>query len=765
MTTPVFPSSVITEFHNGSTWVDISQYVVSDILGDGGFLSSDPSSFTAGLGTSTFDLNNSGGLFTVYGGDSVRGLNTLSGWQRGAKIRHRVIYDGHDKVVWLGFVGDVKSDAGTWGDQRVHVSCVDWLDVASRYPMKRSEILLNQTLADGAQSLVNRISVAPEGLNSDTSSTTFPSIFDNVKSQTKALAELDKLARSEMGFVYVLKDGVLKVEGSTSRKGTSSLSQVPVVSGNALLVATDNALLVSADNALLISEMEEANLSLDAEKLDLTMGGEHWNDAYVRGYPTVTDTSLKVLFQIGSSIPLACGVTVELIGNYSDPNGGKPVNGTNMQTPVATTDFLFNTAADGSGTNITASGTVTADYYGDVVVYRLNSSYLSTAYITKLQARGYGIYRNSYFENHISITGSALAYGEKTFDLDQRYQTDPYAGLVYGNSIMELYKTPKTRVISAGYNANLNSSHMLAFMYLDIGSLIKVYDNRSNMYKWYHITSRKFTILLGGIILVLFGLSEHVSLTSGGLNSVALEFNGTGTSDGVNFGYLPHVSGLGVTERTFSAWIYQHTDAPSSPNEYVILSTFGDTRGILFYTRSNHRLFFFSDDFSTIPGGGRWETPTGTFALNTWTHVAASFVSNDINANPVVYVNGVQQSLTKTLSFLGTYEGEVGRPLVIGNMRSQVTNYTQAFDGLIKDVRVYNQILTQAEILEIYNGGVQDYSVATDGLVFQAFTISSDLGDASSLNGQEIPVGNKYFDNILRCAGEPHGAPIIRSTP
>jgi hypothetical protein len=754
----VFPSSVITEFHNGSVWVNVSDYVVSEISGEGGFSTPDPGDFTASLGSSSFDLDNSGGLFTVYGGDSRRGLNTLAGWRKGAKVRHRVIFAGRDKVVWFGFLDDVVSDDGTWGDQRVHVTCLDWIDVSARYPMKRSEILLDKTLADGVASIVSRISVSPEGVDSDPQTSEFPAIFDNVRSKTKALGEIDKLARSELGFVYVLKDGALKVEGATSRKGTIPLSVVPTYPDNALLVAADNALLASVDNAILLDEYGEASLAVTSEKLDLGMRDDYWNDAFIRNYPTKTDTSLHVLFELGTPILIAAGRTIELIGNYTDPEGGNVVNGTNMQTPVANTDFELFANEDGTGTNGTPSGTVSATYYGDVVEYRVKNNSTVPYWLTKLQARGYGIYRTAFIETPLTVTGSANTYGEKSFDLNQTYQPSPYSGKVYGASVLETHHSPKTRITSARYNANLNPSHMLSFMYLDIGSLIKVYDSRSQMFKNYHITSRKFTIFLGGMIIITYGLYEHLSIASGALTPVSIEF-ASGTSSAVDFGYIP--SAFNLTERSISFWVYRETSL-SPQIVQVMYGGLTDGEGIAIFTYSDRR--HVNVQIKTTGFQGLFRTTDLTLLeWQAWHLVTVTLNTNTLA--PQIYVDGVLQANTELLGMTGTFKDETGVSLVWGNEGTNVIPFNLPLAGLLYDARIYSKILTQAEVTELYNSGVPDLSAVTDSMVFQGFSINSDLGDTTSLDGLEIPADNNYFENVSRYVGAPHGSPVIRQAP
>lgn len=754
----VRPSSIITEYNlSGSVWVDISAYVTSDINCRTGFSSTNPYDFTASLGRSTFDLDNSGGLFTVYGGDSSRGLNTLSGWNKGTKIRHRVKYLSFDEIVWLGFVQEIVSDDGVWGNQKVHVTCTDWMDAASRYPMKQSQILTDRNLGQGLQSIIERISKAPEGFISGTYSTTFEAIFDNVKSRTKASSEMDKLARSEMGYVYVTKDGYLKAEGETTRKGTNSLFQIPSEPSNALMASSDTAIMVADTNVMLIDGINVPNFAESAESLDLSMREEFWNDVYVKAYPTRTDTSSVVLFQIGSAIPIMAGVPIELIGNYTDPNGGSPVNGAEMVTPVATTDYQMFAGSDGSGADLTANLTVTATYYGDVVHYRLLSSYATgLGYITKLQARGKGVYRNSSLEGHFYITGSASEYGEKTIELNQTYQTVPYAGMSYVAGVAELYKTPKTRVFEATYSANLNYDHMVAFLKLDIGNLIRVYDNRSGMYKWYHITYKKFALLLGGMIILSLGLMEHPSLASGGLNLTPVDFGGYSSGDAIDYGYLPHVAGDEVTEYTIATWIYLRSVDPNFTTIFNLYSSGGANTYVLFEgTAGDVKLYL--QTFRWSGGNAAWRMPTNAFVTGTWAHVAITYSLNSTTSDPKMYLNGVSQTVTEVTPPSGNLLSSEGARLVLGN----TGQYANGLNGILKDVRFYDRILTADEIATLYNNGVMDTSVVTDDLVFQGPCINSDLGDANSLNGLPIPSGNNFLDNILRRVGEPRGTPLI----
>lgn len=276
------------------------------------------------------------------------------------------------------------------------------------------------------------------------------------------------------------------------------------------------------------------------------------------------------------------------------------------------------------------------------------------------------------------------------------------------------------------------------------------------MYKWYYIISRKFIILLGGIIVFTFGLCEHPSLANGGLNSVPVDFSGRATGDAINFGYLSQVSGDNVTSFTWSTWIYLRSVWTSYTTIMNLYANGG--ANVYFYLQGvadgSRKLTFFSQRFDQQ--GGLWLATGGNLSTGTWAHIAVTYNIN-VNSDPVFYINAVQQTTTESQMPSGTFISGMGTSLVIGNTGA----YLNGVDGILKDVRVYDKILTPAEVSTLYNNGVMDTSLVTDHLVFQGLAINSDLGDKSTLNGQQIPNDNKFFENILRRVGVPRGSPLI----
>jgi hypothetical protein len=103
MPTAEYLDDIITEYYNGSAWVDISAYVVGDIKGNNGLGGWRPENRVAVLGMLNITINNKSKQFSPMGGDAVRGLSTLTGWNKGAKIRVRGVYRNTlNEEIWTG---------------------------------------------------------------------------------------------------------------------------------------------------------------------------------------------------------------------------------------------------------------------------------------------------------------------------------------------------------------------------------------------------------------------------------------------------------------------------------------------------------------------------------------------------------------------------------------------------------------------------------------------------------------------------------------
>jgi len=136
----------------------------------------------------------------------------------------------------------------------------------------------------------------------------------------------------------------------------------------------------------------------------------------------------------------------------------------------------------------------------------------------------------------------------------------------------------------------------------------------------------------------------------------------------------------------------------------------------------------FGHGFSGV-AAGRWTTPANSISLNTWHHVAISYDNSDIANDPIIYIDGISQTLAEAATPSGTADDDSAENLAIGNLSATVTD--RAFDGAIADARIYDRILDATEIEIIANGH------GVDGII-TGMVARLPLDDAADVSGQDL---------------------------
>jgi len=187
------------------------------------------------------------------------------------------------------------------------------------------------------------------------------------------------------------------------------------------------------------------------------------------------------------------------------------------------------------------------------------------------------------------------------------------------------------------------------------------------------------------------GTISGATWTTGKIDG-ALEF--TGDADYVEVG----TSNFNVNTGTLSFWVLANAFDSIDENYF-----FGHTT----LPAWGNRIQLYTDDANgnlDLGLGDTHATATNIFDLNTgiWYHIALTWDSTnyDVYVDSVSRANGAYSGLSSINSF-----ADIGNN---GNSASR----TEAWNGIIDDVRVYNRVLSSSEILEIYNQGTQSCSPA-----------------------------------------------------
>jgi hypothetical protein len=329
-------------------------------------------------------------------------------------------------------------------------------------------------------------------------------------------------------------------------------------------------------------------------------------------------------------------------------------------------------------------------------------------------------------------------------------------GTQKANNIVQIDKQPRTVLNTVSFIPNTSDQLMRAFLNMDVGDVVEIKEDQTGIDGLYYINGVEFDIRDGKVITCRWHVKQQ--LTSGsGITLMAVEFGNTGTTDAIDIGSIPEANNL--PNRTVCAWIYPVTAAGG----HILGAYSGEPEGYNIGMSSNGTInAFYYKNYANVDAGV-WQTPSDTIPLNTWSHVCATR-ENQISGTvaPLLYIGGTAQIVTETNAPASAIADETGSLYVIGNLNAggswgTITyKYTAPFYGLIKDARIYNRILSAAEVASLASGGT-----VTDGIIFQGPAVYD--GDVTAYTNKTLTEADKVIDAVHYRTGTPHGAPIARA--
>ena len=549
------PTWTMEAYLNGS-WVDITDDVLGVVRGEWGISGTGPIDFVADTGSLEFDLQN----HNPVGKYSPGHPNCTSGWKKGVPVRQTFTYNGYTKRV-RRYVNDFQNAGGK--DERKRITALDWMEYASRNPINNPGILENKRGDEVLTQTLALMPIPPQSTNFDTGVNTFPTAFDTVTSKTKAINEFVKTALSELGRVYLVNDSTygetLMFENAQARSGLRTLTEFQSYNTGYLKKSDGGYLLKSDGGRIIIQQRPTITLHLDNDPsvldYEIEDGENVLNRFTAYAVPRRVDTSAQILFKLDAPIPIASGQTITIRGTYANPDGGLPINANpgDMISPVATTDYRAFANSDSTGTEFTANLTVTPSYGTEGFAHTVYNGSFTSGYVTLFNCRGYGIYTYNPIEHQANDSASQDEYGIISESITQKYKNDLAYGTLYVDMVIDDEKDPRTVVKRIFLNGNKDEDVLCAFIQLEVGDLIRVTEDKSNIDSYYFIQYVSYQTRSGGILMFNWILKPFLCLALG-MSALGVEFRGTGTNDGVNFGVVPQISNL--SQKSYSAWIY-----------------------------------------------------------------------------------------------------------------------------------------------------------------------------------------------------------------
>jgi len=469
----------------GGGWTDISADVnigVDSIAVSYGIRGGGPLDRVANVGSMSWSMNNSttnsGGVLGYY---TPGHTNARSGWEVGVIVRLAITYSGTTYYKFYGTLVSITPDAGIY--QQRSVACVahDWISEAANCLLRDMSV----QLAKRSDQVFSTILSAshhrqPPATSIATGQSTFAVSLDNVRDEsTVGLRGLADVTMAEGGFMYVKGDtvqgGTLVFEDRHAR---------PLKTSSATFVETMFELGAVRSRADIFNR---SNVIIHPRKIDAL--------ATTVLYSLTPTTSMKP--------SIIAGATLAFTGLYRDATGQfVRVGGDEIVTPVATTDYLGNSQADGLGSDLTASlGLVFASSGNSATFTFTNNHPTATIYLTSVQVRGKAVqdrYEVSVFSKDDT---SATAYGERDFTYDMIFEDSIDVGAGFAEWMVSLYGNPRMVIASIGIKGNRSDALMIQALAREPGDKITVTESMTGIAaNTYFINGVQLTVDAGGEI-------------------------------------------------------------------------------------------------------------------------------------------------------------------------------------------------------------------------------------------------------------------------
>ena len=194
----------------------------------------------------------------------------------------------------------------------------------------------------------------------------------------------------------------------------------------------------------------------------------------------------------------------------------------------------------------------------------------------------------------------------------------------------------------------------------------------------------------------------NTGTTSGGPTWVAGKIgnglNFDGVDDSVNCGSGATLDNLAAI--TVTAWIKADTMGEGGKGRIVVkASGINPTAGWHLHVSGTNQLEFRVDYTTTELSR---VAAVDAIATGVWKHVVATWTGSATATNLKLYVDGAEVGYASTTNGVGTRVDDAASNFYIGNE----SGGTRTFDGLLDDVRVYNRVLSAAEITAVYRAGL-----------------------------------------------------------
>ena len=151
-----------------------------------------------------------------------------------------------------------------------------------------------------------------------------------------------------------------------------------------------------------------------------------------------------------------------------------------------------------------------------------------------------------------------------------------------------------------------------------------------------------------------------------------------------------------ITAKTIILWLYP-SGLTQTSRPMTKASLQADGWSALVHHTSKR--FQYSQGFATQLG--QWVTPDNSLVEDNWQNFAVTYDRSSVDNDPVLYLNGVSQTVTEVNTPSGAVQSDASQALWVG-ARYNAGSPDKVWSGLIGEVLIYSRLFPPQEVQNIY---------------------------------------------------------------
>lgn len=450
--------AVYVDWNNDGDWGDSGEDISAYVREMSWSYGRDYASELRGRSTSgscNIVLINTDGRFSSFNPGSPYYGNILPG----RKIKITSTYGGITVTQWIGYLQSIDPQPSIDG---LHLATLTGIGPLGHLADRRLTVSMQTDVATGTaiNTILTALGLGAGDYVLDTGQTTMARWWTD--SDADALSALREIEETETGFLRETKDGKIQFEDRIHRASTPH--------------TTSQATWSDAAGAAIGFQAIDQNDYLESILNDFEAEITPHNLAEEK----VLWIAIDMATQRGGRAPSIAGSggTLTLVAVYYPPTltgrpAANPGGVSAWTTPVANTDYKANTAAAGSGTDITSDISIVVTKSADRMEMVITNNNASTAYLMLLQARGIPV-----VEDHTTIvkdedSTSIAKYGRRPYRYTAKFLADIAEVQAFLGHLKASYKDPHP-VITLSMLANASADSMTEALTRDVSDCITI---------------------------------------------------------------------------------------------------------------------------------------------------------------------------------------------------------------------------------------------------------------------------------------------------